>query len=682
MGGALIRRVAVVVLLGVLVVLPSGVAQADAVRAAQWHLGHLDIATAHQLSRGAGVTVAVIDSGVDGTHPDLRRNTLPGVDLINPDNDDAWTPEVHGTGVAAVIAGHGHGPGDSDGVLGIAPAATILPLRVSTDDDDEPTSHLIADAIEQAVADGATVINISLSTGRAEVDERAVAAARRNDVVVVAAAGNRPDADTVTFPAAHPGVLAIGATDEAGAHADFSVTGPEITLAAPGDDIVTAGLDHGYVRASGTSVAAPIVAGAAALVRARFPELSADEVIHRLVSTATDAGEPGRDELFGHGVVDVVAALTADVPPWQPEDPPDDVRLAQWHLEALGLAAAHEITGGAGVTVALVDTGVDATHPDLHHNVLPGIDLVDRDNADAWQPGSNGTALAGIIAGHGNRLSDHEPGSRGVLGVAPEASLLPVRAVDPDRSASGNIDLAVEGIIWAASNGADVIVYAAGSASRDRFEEALAAVREADAVLVAAVGDTPNVTTIAYPAADDAVLAVAGLDRDAAAAEFSVTGPRVSLAAPAVEVTTTGLRHGYTEGSSTSIAAAMVAGAAALVRAEFPEASAAEVVHRLLSTAADAGEPGHDETYGHGLLDINAALTAEVPPLPPPPNDRSLPWADGEVGVIALTVLAAAVATATIGVWLLLAARARARHRQPPPETVEAGWDDPWVSSR
>jgi type VII secretion-associated serine protease mycosin len=691
---SLIWRVAVVVTFAAAAVpLPAGEAAADAVRDAQWHLSHLDIATAHQLSRGAGVIVAVIDSGVDGTHPDLLRNVLPGVDLIDPGNDDAWTPEGHGTSVAGVIAGHGHGPGGGDGVLGIAPAATLLPVRVSTDGDDEPTSHLIAEAIEESVARGATVINISLSTGHTEIDARAVAAARRNDVVVVAAAGNRPDADAVTFPAAHPGVVAVGATNDGGGLADFSVTGPELVLTAPGDDIVTTGLDHGYVRASGTSVAAPIVAGAAALVRARFPDLSADEVIHRLIHTADDAGAPGHDEEFGHGIVNVVAALVADVPSWEPEDATDDVRLAQWHLETLELASAHAITQGEGVTVALVDTGVDATHPDLHHNVLPGIDLVDPDNSDAWEPGGNGTALAGIIAGHGNRLFDHAPGNRGVLGVAPGASLLPVRAVDPDRSASDNVDTAVEGIIWAAANGADVIIFAAGSASRERFADALDAVREADVVLVAAVGDRPNATSIGFPAADESVMAVAGLDREGRPADFSVTGPRVTLAAPAVEITTTALHHGYTEGSSTSTAAAVVAGAAALVRAEFPDLSAAEVVHRLVSTAADAGAPGHDERYGHGALDVLAALTADVPPMPPPAADAPLLPVPPDLAPVAVAV-AAAVATVTLaGVGFLLASRGRARRRQlagpanpaapaTPPAAPPPGSDEPRFSPR
>ena len=677
---ALVGRVAAAVLAAAVVApVPAQVARADGIRDAQWHLIYLDLATAHQITRGEGVTVAVIDSGVDAAHPDLRDNVLPGVDQVDPDNDDAWTPEVHGTGVAGVIAGHGHGTGvagviaghghgagSGDGVLGVAPAATILPVRVTTADEDEPTtSDLISEAIDEAVTGGAGVINISLSTARAELDERAVAAARRNDVVVVAAAGNRPDAEAVTFPAALPGVVAVGATDSDGVHAEYSVTGPELALSAPGTDIVTTGLDEGYIRASGTSTAAPVVAGAAALVRARYPELSADEVIHRLVRTATDAGEAGFDDQYGHGIVDPVAALTADLPPFEPEDEPDETRAAQWHLEMFDLPAAHELTRGDGVTVALVDTGVDATHPDLHHTVLAGIDLVERSNPDAWTAEANGTALAGLIAGHGNRLSDHEPGNRGVLGVAPGATLLPVRAVDPDRSASGNIDLAVEGITWAAANGADVIVYAAGVAGRERFAAAVEAAREADAVLVSAIGDRPDIPAIGFPAADPYVLAVAGHDQDGALADFSLTGPEVDLAAPAVEVTTTGLDHGYTEASSTSVAAALAGGAAALVRARYPDLSAQEVVHRLVTTAVDAGPTGPDDGYGNGVLDVVAALTADVPPMPAPPGGE--PPLDPGLALIAVGAVAAVIVAVAIAGGFLAVRRARGRRRRPEP---------------
>jgi subtilisin family serine protease len=119
----------------------------------------------------------------------------------------------------------------------------------------------------------------------------------------------------VEFPAAYPGVVAVAGVDQNGNHADVSVTGPEVVLSAPAVDIVTPGRDLLYGSGTGTSPAAAIVAGVAALVRAKYPSLSAAEVVHRLTATAIDKGPPGRDDQYGYGIVNPVAALTADVPP-------------------------------------------------------------------------------------------------------------------------------------------------------------------------------------------------------------------------------------------------------------------------------------------------------------------------------------------------------------------------------
>jgi type VII secretion-associated serine protease mycosin len=676
---AVLRRLGLVGLLVALSVpLAAAPGHADQVRDAQWHVDYLDLATAHQLSRGEGVTVAIIDSGVDASHPDLGDNLLPGVDLVDPDNRNAWTPEDHGTLVAGVLGGQGHGTGGGDGVLGVAPAATVLPIRATDDREDDrqqPSSRLVADGIRQAVASGAGVISVSLSSEYSEVDERAVAAARRADVVVVAAAGNRSDGEEpggVTFPAALPTVLAVGGVDQDGGLAEFSVTGPELALTAPGKEIVTTRPGGEYAIASGTSFAAPIVAGAAALVRSRFPELTADEVIHRLVTTADDAGPLGVDEQYGHGVVDVVAALTAELPPMPPvADEPDQVRTDQWHLADLGLPAAHALTRGEGVTVAVVGSGVDATHPDLHRNLLPGIDLSEPEHDNAWTPTASGTALAGLVAGHGNRLTDHEPGNRGVLGVAPAATILPVRVNGADLTDREAAELAVEGIEWAVANGAQVICYAGPRASQDLFAGAVEAARAAGVVVVAGAGDEPAGGELWYPAANPAVLAVAPVDRDRAPAAHPAG---ITLAAPGVDLLTTAPADGYMQDSRTSAAAAVAAGAAALVRAAYPELSADEVVHRLVATADEAGEPGPDERYGNGILNPVEALTADVPPptaspgaepggpggglAAPPGTGRDL----GRVGTVVLVVAAAAVLAGGV---VLFAQRRRRRPADP-----------------
>jgi subtilisin family serine protease len=146
----------------------------------------------------------------------------------------------------------------------------------------------------------------------------AIRAAIEAGVVIVAASGNEPDNSSVAFPAAYPGVVAAAGVDRNGNHADLSVAGPQVVLAAPAVDIVTAGARGSYVTADGTSAATAIIAGVAALVRAKYPNLSAAEVVHRLTATAIDRGPPGRDDQYGFGIVNPVAALTAAVPPLTP----------------------------------------------------------------------------------------------------------------------------------------------------------------------------------------------------------------------------------------------------------------------------------------------------------------------------------------------------------------------------
>jgi subtilisin family serine protease len=496
------------------------------------------------------------------------------------------------------------------------------------------------------------------------MDEHAIAAARRADVVVVAAAGNQPDAGAVTFPASLPTVVAVGGIGQDGGLAEFSVTGPEVLLTAPGDEIVTTRPGDEYAVASGTSFAAPVVAGAAALVRSRYPDLTADEVIHRLVSTAADTGPAGPDEQYGHGVVDIVAALTAEVPPMPAvPDEPDGTRLGQWHVDLLDLPAAHEVSRGEGVTVALVGSGVDGNHPDLHHNVLPGVDLAEPAREDAWTASTGGTALAGIIAGHGNRLTDEQPGNRGALGVAPAATLLPVRVNSDELTDREAVERAVEGIEWAVANGAQVICYAGGRATQDVFADAIEAARAADVVVVAGVGSESGSANAWFPAANPAVVAVAAIDGDGELAGGTGRTDRVALAAPGVEVLTTAPDDGYTEDSRAETAAAMVAGTAALVRAAYPELSAEEVVHRLTATAADP------DPAGYRALDLVGALTDDVPPPTtggaPGPGGAAEPPAVRDFGALPAVVLAIAAAAMVTGGAALLLHWRRERRRQP-----------------
>jgi type VII secretion-associated serine protease mycosin len=292
--------------------LPPMPAFADSIRDRQWYLQSLDISRAHAITEGSGVVVAVIDTGTH-PHPDIRRNLIAGIDETANGSGNGQTDVVgHGTGMASLIAAHGRS--SNSGVLGIAPAAKIMPVRVT-----RTGNNIVADEMARgigwATSRHARVINVSAGAGPADELEQAVSTAIADDIVVIAAVGNTSNGVIIDYPAALDGVLAVGATGRDGEHASVSIKSAKIQLCAPGVDITTARPGGGYSTASGTSDATAIVSGAVALVRAKFPRLSGPEVVHRLAATADDNGPPGRDDECGFGRLNIVKALTADVPP-------------------------------------------------------------------------------------------------------------------------------------------------------------------------------------------------------------------------------------------------------------------------------------------------------------------------------------------------------------------------------
>jgi type VII secretion-associated serine protease mycosin len=302
----------VVVLVGA-VCTPSP-AYADKTRDNSWQLEFLHIAEAQKISTGTAVIVGLVDTGVAGDQPELSDSLLQGTDAAwgftgNGQRDD----NGHGTGMATLIAGHGKGPGGTAGILGVAPGAKILPVCTVGPLADEGQAR--AEGVSWAVDKGAKVINLSLGSTRTEVWERALDKALANDVVVVAATGNLKEGSEVEFPARYPGVLAVTGTDREGNIGDFAVTGARTDIAAPGDGIPIPGLHGEYGTGTGTSASTALVSGVVALVRAKFPQLSAAEVIHRIEATADDKGPPGKDDQYGWGIVNPVRALTEDVPP-------------------------------------------------------------------------------------------------------------------------------------------------------------------------------------------------------------------------------------------------------------------------------------------------------------------------------------------------------------------------------
>lgn len=319
-----LRAVGGAVCAGTVLLTTAAPAAADEVRDAQWALAYLKADKAWQESTGKGVTVAVIDDGVDGRHPDLERNVLEGKDFTGSGGANNETENDHGTAMAGLIAGHGHGPGGNDGIKGIAPGAKILPIK-HIESADGGESHSYGDAIKYAVDQGAKVINMAFGSPgepRAE-DETAIAYAMKKDVLVVAASGNSGSGNPYN-PAVSPGVLAVGAVDKNGEIWEDSNYGKHLMLTAPGVDNQIPAITKPYGRSSGTSDATAYVAGAAALVRAKFPDLTAGQVANRLVKTAKRAGSAtdGKpDPKYGYGIIQPYEALTDDIPAGSKQGP-------------------------------------------------------------------------------------------------------------------------------------------------------------------------------------------------------------------------------------------------------------------------------------------------------------------------------------------------------------------------
>ena len=262
---------------------------------------------AWDVTTGSGATtVAVIDTGIRRTHPDLpAARLLGGTDTIDKDTDPVDTLIGHATLVAGTIAAE---TGNSLGGAGVARRARILPVRV-LDSAGHGTDATVAAGITWAADNGARVINLSLGgVGGATVLRSAVDYALARDVVVVAAAGNA-GSPAPHYPASLTGVVSVGATDAVGNPVFFSGWGPTLTMTAPGWNIAGPSSPHEYVVSSGTSFAAPLVAATAALLRDRNPGWTRQQVVNQLTSTARDAGVAGRDDIFGAGILDIYAAL-------------------------------------------------------------------------------------------------------------------------------------------------------------------------------------------------------------------------------------------------------------------------------------------------------------------------------------------------------------------------------------
>ncbi|MET8539382.1 S8 family serine peptidase [Kitasatospora sp. NPDC004799] len=303
------------------------------IRADQWHLDAMHAPEMWKISKGRGVTVAVIDGGFKLDHPDLEGQFLPGKDFSESPGGVGSYKEGHGTQMASLIARTGKSDGGR-GAYGLAPGARVLPVKIANGSEHAVVSADFLDQIGQAVTyaveQGAKVINISqgtaaVTTSPADVEKlnRILAWARAKGSLVVSSVGNSGDkGNLVEYPGALPNVVGVGASDRNATVTAESERGPQVVLVAPGMDIIGAcASPTGYCKSHGTSDATALVSASAALVWSVHPDWTANQVLRVLINTAGKANDgAGRNDIVGYGAVRPRIALT------DPGDPgPADV---------------------------------------------------------------------------------------------------------------------------------------------------------------------------------------------------------------------------------------------------------------------------------------------------------------------------------------------------------------------
>ncbi|WP_107923922.1 S8 family peptidase [Lysinibacillus parviboronicapiens] len=276
-----------------------------------YHLNLLQIDKALELAGDHEVKVAVIDSGVDFKHPDLKSQVLPPYNAAAPAN--TTYAGDHGTHVAGII---GAAKDNAIGGHGVNPKAKLLPIDVFNGKDGA-NDFVIAQGILYAIEQGADVINMSLGGyGESPLMKEAIQQANEKGITVVAAAGNE-STDNYSFPASFEGVISVGSTNDRNKLSSYSNYGPSVDVVAPGEEVYSTVHDEkkgsSFVKFSGTSMASPVVAGVASLLKSKYPNLKPHEIEAILEMTAKDLGEKGYDLTYGHGLVDPVKALQFDL---------------------------------------------------------------------------------------------------------------------------------------------------------------------------------------------------------------------------------------------------------------------------------------------------------------------------------------------------------------------------------
>lgn len=273
-----------------------------------WGISKINADDVWTTNRGQGIDVAVLDTGIDGSHSDLKANVKGGINFVSLRKQTNWADDNgHGTHVSGTIAA----ANNTVGVVGVAPEANLYAVKVLDRSGSGSISSIIS-GIDWAVANGMEVINMSLGTSSdIQAFHDAVDRAAAAGVVIVAAAGNSGDASSATnnveYPARYSSVIAVAATDSSNVRSYFSSDGPEVAVSAPGVSITSTTKGGGYGVMSGTSMASPHVAGlVSVMLSANIP---ASQIRAQLIATADDLGAVGFDTFYGNGLVDAPEAV-------------------------------------------------------------------------------------------------------------------------------------------------------------------------------------------------------------------------------------------------------------------------------------------------------------------------------------------------------------------------------------
>ena len=487
----------------------------DPLRPQQWPLSVLRAEDLRPLVASTPV-VAVLDTGVDGTHPDLDDALVPGVDLVAGTGTGAIDPQGHGTHVAGIIAAE---VGNGVGVEGLVGGARVMPVRVLGADGSGSTAAT-AQGVVAAVDRGASVLNLSLGgSGDDPVLARAVRYATDHGVLVVAAMGNDGQAGSPTsYPAAYPDVLAVAATDSRDVRGAFSSVGPHADVAAPGVSVLSTYPGGRYVGMSGTSMATPYAAATAAAVRGVAPALTPAQVTDVLTSTALDLGARGRDDAYGSGRVAPVAAVQRAVQltgPTPTPTPAPAVPAAPASVTALAGDARASLRWEAPPALA----GAEVTGYEVRLRATGRTDRVATTPADV-----RSLAVAGLVNATTYSVEVRARSSAG-LGAPATTTVRPVAPATAPRSLRAVPGAARAALSWTAPT-------STGASALTGYEVVVSARGRADVVVRTGAGTRTATVTGLVNGVDHTVRVRALTAAGAGPAATTTVRPRTTSTAP------------------------------------------------------------------------------------------------------------------------------------------------------